>query len=128
MFIPSPVGERELTERDRSLSIALQSERDILSQTHKLAIECSKLIKTIKNFNDPKLQVLQRKEKKLSLSADRSTALQIFCQLEISSTLRQIKNSRTFTDNKRLSAKLFETLVEASSLLHREIATQLQNN
>jgi hypothetical protein len=128
VFIPRPVGKSELTERVKSLSIALRSEQDILSETHKLAIECSKLVKKIKNSDDPKLQVLKRKEKKLSLSADRSAALQIFCQLEVSSTLRQIKNSRTFADNKSLSAKLFETLIRASSLLHREIATQLQNS
>lgn len=126
-FVPHPVSKSELQQRIKSLSLALSSERDNLAKTHKLALQCSKLMKKIKNSSDPKLHALKRKEKQLSLSVDRSAALQIFCQLEVSSTLRHIKNARTFDDNKKLSAKLFETLTQASSLLHREVSTLLQN-
>ena len=126
-FAPEAIGDDEIDQRLGALAKGLKAERDVLTETHKLAVECSKLIKKIASPSDPKIKVLKRKEKKLSLSTDKSSTLQIFCQLEVASTLRQIKNARSFEDNKSLSIKLYATLKQASERLRQEISNQLKN-
>lgn len=126
-FTPKPIAEGEISLRSKTLFKALQAERDILSDTYKNASECLKLINKVDSLGNPKTKVLQRKEKQLSLLTDKSPTLQVFCQLEVSSTLRQIKNTRSFQDNKQLSVKLYTSLMQASNRLRQEISTQLES-
>ncbi len=124
-FTPEPISDHEISQRLRALAKGLKAERDVLAETYKIAVECSKLINKIDGPKDPKIKVLKRKEKRLSFSTDKSPTLQIFCQLEVASTLRQIKNARNFQDNKSLSVKLYKTLMRASMRLRQEISSQL---
>ena len=126
-FTPETISDDEIYQRSEALAKGLKAERDILTETYKIAVECSRLIKKIASPSDPKMKVLKRKEKKLSLCTDKSPTLQIFCQLEVASTLRQIKNARYFEDNKSLSLKLYKTLMQASERLRQEISSQLES-
>ena len=126
-FTPETISNDEIYQRSGALAKGLKAERDVLTETYKIAVECSRLIKKIASPSDPKMKVLKRKEKKLSFSTDKSSTLQIFCQLEVASTLRQIKNARSFEDNKSLSIKLYATLMQASGHLRQEISNQLES-
>ena len=106
-FTPEPITESEISLRSKTLSKALQAERDILSKTYKIASECLKLINKIDSLGNPKTQVLRRKEKQLSLLTDSSPTLQVFCQLEVSSTLRQIKILEVLRTTKTLGEALY---------------------
>lgn len=128
VFVPEPIPLSEIDRRFELLSKELKDERLLLSQTNRLATECAKLIGKIENPTDPKLKALANKEKKLSQCTDNSTTLQVFCHLETSSILRQIKNARTFEENKQLSLKMYRNLIQASSDLRQEVSKQLQNN
>jgi hypothetical protein len=125
-FNQDTVSLQELKSRMKQLKSALVQERGILAAAQSLASDCSKLAQKLKSPEDPKTSVLRKKEAKLAQLTGQSTSLQIFCQNEISSILRQIKLIRSFEENIALSLKMYAAIQDAVRMVRPELSGQIQ--
>ena len=117
---------QELKSRSKQLEAALVQERGVLATALGVVNDCTKLAKKLKSQTDPKAKSLRKKESKLVYLTSQSTSLQIFCQGEISSILRQIKLVRSFEENIALSLKMYAVIKDAIGLIRPELSDQIK--
>jgi len=117
---------QELKSRSKQLEAVLVQERGLLATALGIANDCTKLAKKLKSATDPKAKSLRKKESKLAQLTNQSTSLQIFCQDEISSILRQIKLIRSFEENIALSLKMYAVIQGAIGLIRPELSDQIK--
>jgi hypothetical protein len=115
-----------LKSRSKRLAGVLVQERGLLATALGIANDCTKLAKKLKSGTDPKAKSLRKKESKLAQLTSQSTSLQIFCQDEISSILRQIKLIRSFEENIALSLKMYAVIQGAIELIRPELSDQIK--